>query len=117
VADLTGPLDGHSYGRSNSPRLLTGTILAHTGLTDVTLELRRSYRGRCWSYNGTTTRFQRARCGTGSSFSIGSTSKFSYLLPGSLAPGRYVLDVQAGDTAGNHTTLARGSSRVVFYVR
>ena len=42
---------------------------------------------------------------------------FRSLLPGGLAPGRYVLDIQATDAAGNHTSLARGTSRIVFYVR
>jgi hypothetical protein len=117
VAEITDPLDGHTYSRRAAPRLLTGSVLAHTGVTAVGLELRRSYRGRCWAYDGATTRFQRARCGRGTFFSIGSTSSFSYLLPSALAPGRYVLDVQAADSAGNRTTLARGSSRVVFDVR
>ena len=36
---------------------------------------------------------------------------------GALAPGRYVLDIEATDVAGNHTSLARGTSRIVFYVR
>ncbi|HTZ86407.1 MAG TPA: hypothetical protein VMB05_07050, partial [Solirubrobacteraceae bacterium] len=62
-------------------------------------------------------RFQRARCGQGAFFKVGSTPSYSYLLPAALAPGRYVLDVQATDEAGNRTTLARGSSRIVFYVR
>ncbi len=46
-----------------------------------------------------------------------ATASFSYLLPSALAPGRYVLDIQATDAAGNSTTLARGTSRIVFYVR
>ena len=33
-----------------------------------------------------------------------------------LPPGRYVLNLAASDAAGNQTTLARGSSRIVFYV-
>ena len=34
-----------------------------------------------------------------------------------LPPGRYVLDIEATDVTGNHTSLARGTSRIVFYVR
>jgi hypothetical protein len=58
-----------------------------------------------------------ARCGEGSFFNVSSDGVFSYLLPSALAPGRYVLDIEAADVAGNHTTLARGTSRTVFYVR
>jgi hypothetical protein len=46
----------------------------------------------------------------------GATS-FSYLLPAQLPLGRYVFDIQAVDAAGNHVALARGSSRIVFYVQ
>ena len=53
----------------------------------------------------------------GSFFKVASTPSFSYLLPGALERGRYVLDIEATDVAGNRTSLARGSSRVVFYVR
>ncbi len=59
----------------------------------------------------------RARCGTGKPFQVSTNGLFSYLLPSALAPGRYVLDIQATDAAGNRTTLARGTSRIVFYVR
>jgi hypothetical protein len=41
----------------------------------------------------------------------------SYLLPHRLRRGRYVLDVIAVDGAGNREPLARGTSRVVFFVR
>jgi len=60
--------------------------------------------------------FARARCGTAPFFGVATSRSFSYLLPASLPPGRYVLDVEASDAAGNQTTLARGSSRIVFYV-
>ena len=58
------------------------------------------------------------RCGAehGRFFSVGSSAHFSYLLPFALPRGRYVLDVEATDAAGNHAPLARGSSRVVFEV-
>jgi hypothetical protein len=117
VARATGLLDGHVYSRANAPRLLRGTALAHTQIAAVSLRLRRSYRGRCFAYDGTATRFARVRCGAGRFFKVASTPSFSYLLPGALQRGRYVLDVEATDAAGNHTTLSRGSSRVVFYVR
>lgn len=117
VAQATGVQDGHFYPRGRGPKVLTGTIATHTSVSSVGLKLRRSYRGRCFAYDGASERFRRAHCGEGSFFTVGSAPSFSYLLPAALAPGRYVLDVQAADAAGNRTTLARGTSRIVFYVR
>jgi hypothetical protein len=117
VAKLSDILDGHTYAAAQAPRLLRGTTLAHTQVASVSLRLRRSYRGRCSAYNGTSERFVRTHCGNGAFFKVSSTPSFSYLLPGALARGRYVLDIQATDAAGNRTSLARGSSRTVFYVR
>jgi hypothetical protein len=117
VAKVAGLIEHHSYPRGRAPRLLAGTVLAHTTVASVSLRLRRSYKGRCYAYNGASERFGSARCGHGSFFKVGTRSSFSYLLPESLPAGRYVLDVQANDVAGNRTTLARGTSRVVFYVR
>jgi len=117
VAKATGLLDGRVYARGRAPRLLSGSILAHSAVTSVSLELRRRFRGRCYAYDGAAERFHKARCGQGSFFKVSSNGSFSYLLPSTLAPGRYVLDVQAIDVAGNRTTLARGTSRLVFYVR
>jgi hypothetical protein len=117
VADATGLIDGHVYRSGHAPRVLSGTILAHSPVSSVSLELRRGYKGRCYAYDGTTERFLTARCGEGSFFNVSSDGVFSYLLPSALAPGRYVLDIEATDVAGNRTTLARGTSRTVFYVR
>ncbi len=117
VPRLTSLIDGHTYKRGHAPRVLSGTVLAHTNVTSIGLELRREYRGRCYAFDGVTTRFVRARCGTGSTFKVSSSGQFSYLLPESLPPGRYVLDIAATDAAGNYTTPARGTSRIVFYVR
>ncbi len=116
VASVGGVVDGHRYARGRAPRVLTGSVLAHTTVASVSLELRRSYRGRCHAYDGISERFVSAVCGKGSFFKVATKPSFSYLLPKSLPPGRYVLDVQATDAAGNRTTLARGTSRVVFYV-
>ncbi len=117
VPHVTGLLDGHLYTRLHAPRILSGSVLAHTSVSSIDLTLRREYRHRCYAFNGTTIRFVRARCGTGKPFKVSGNSTFSYLLPSALAPGRYVLDIQASDAAGNRTTLARGTSRIVFYVR
>jgi hypothetical protein len=117
VAKQAGLTEHQVFRRGHGPRLLSGSIVAHSTVTSVSLELRRRYKGRCYAYDGTTERFRRARCGQGSFFKVSTNGLYSYLLPEALKPGRYVLDVQATDAAGNRTTLARGTSRVVFYVR
>jgi hypothetical protein len=116
VAHATSVLDGHVYSRARAPRVLRGTVAAHTQVASVSLRLRRSYRSRCYAYDGTSERFAHVRCGHGRFFKVSSTPSFSYLLPGALARGRYVLDLEASDVAGNRTSLDRGTSRVVFYV-
>jgi uncharacterized protein YodC (DUF2158 family) len=117
VAKASDVLDDHVYAPSSSPRVLSGAVAAHAPVASVGLRLRRSYRGRCWAYNGVSERFVRVHCGRGSFFAVSKAPTFSYLLPGALARGRYVLDIEATDVAGNRTSLARGSTRIVFYVR
>jgi hypothetical protein len=117
VPRISSVIDGHVYPGSHAPRQLIGTILAHSAVSTVSLELRRRHRGRCYAYSGRIERFYRARCGGGSSFKVSSAAAFSYLLPAALPPGEYVLDIAAEDVAGNHTTPAKGTSRIVFYVR
>ena len=109
--------DGHLYARGHAPRLLSGTVTAHSAVTSISLELRRGFKGRCFTYDATRERFVKARCGTGKVFKVASGgTSFSYLLPAQLAPGRYVLDIHSTDAAGNQAALARGSTRTVFYV-
>jgi hypothetical protein len=117
VAAATGVIDGHVYRRGHAPRVLSGRVIAHSAVSSVSLALRRQYRSRCSAYDGVTERFRSARCGHARFFKVSANGLFSYLLPEALGPGRYVLDVQARDVAGNRTTLARGTSRLVFYVR
>lgn len=120
VAKATGLIDGHVYKRGHAPRVLQGTVDLHGGaLQDVKLRLTRTERRKCSYYDGVTERFRAMRCGAahGVYFSVGSNASFSYLLPETLPPGRYVLDIEATNTAGEHTTLARGTSRIVFYVK
>lgn len=117
VAHLGSPIDGHVYTRAHAPRVLSGSVLGHTIISSISLTLRREYRHRCYAFDGVSARFVRARCGTGRPFKVSGNGLFSYLLPSALQPGRYVLDIQATDAAGNRTTPARGTSRVVFYVR
>jgi hypothetical protein len=117
VAKATSVIDGHLYRRGRAPRVLAGTVTAHTAVSSVSLELRRRFRGHCSAYDGVIEQFVAARCGRGRFFKVSTSSSFSYLLPAALAPGRYVLDIEATDVAGNRTSLARGTSRIVFYVR
>jgi hypothetical protein len=118
VARTDGPLDSHVYSRRDAPRILAGSVLSHSPVTSIALRLRRTNRGRrCAAYDGLRERFVAARCGTGSFFAVSTSDAYSYLLPAPLAPGRYVLDIRAGDAVGNQTVAARGTSRIVFYVR
>jgi hypothetical protein len=118
VADATGIDEGHVYTRGHGPRVLSGTVSAHAPVTSISLRLRRTYRGRCWAYSGSRERLERVRCRQGGFFQIASGGdSFSYLLPSRLPAGRYVLDIEATDSAGSHTPLDRGSSRIVFYVK
>jgi len=117
VAKSSEPLEGHTYARRHAPRLLSGSVLAHSPVSSISLELRREYRGRCWAYSGTKERFVRARCGKAKPFKVSSDASYSYLLPAPLARGRYVLEILATDAAGDHTTPSLGSSRIVFHVR
>jgi hypothetical protein len=126
VARPTGVLDGHVYSRRTAPRVLAGLATAHTPVSSVSIELWRQYRGRCYSYDGARERFSSAHCArrsfykipaASSFFKVSSAGSFSYLLPFALGRGEYVLDIEAADAAGNRTTLARGTSRVRFYVR
>jgi hypothetical protein len=116
VAHVSSVVNGRHYSRHGAPRVLAGKVSSHSAVTGVSLALRRSYKGRCWAYDGVRERFARGRCGRAEAFKVASTGTFSYLLPGALAPGRYVLDVTGTDVTGNTIALARGTSRVVFYV-
>jgi hypothetical protein len=117
VAEAVGVLDGHVYRRGHAPRVLGGRISSRSAIASVSIRLRRSFHGRCQAYSGRTERFFAAPCGQAWYFKVGSGATFSYLLPATLAPGRYVYDILATDVAGNRVQPARGSSRVVFYVR
>jgi hypothetical protein len=115
-ARISRPLDGRHYRRG--PRLLSGTATDDVGVTKVKLALRRHVRGRaCRWWSATSERFAGRGCSTRVFFGIDAGSKWSYLLPRGLAPGRYVLDVKAFDRARNRDErFVRGSNRVVFYV-
>lgn len=114
-----GVLNSHVYPAGRGPRTLSGTVSAVGALADVRLRLTRDDGGRCSYYDGLTERFLASPCGVnhGRFFSIGKEASFTYLLPARLARGRYVLDVQAVDSAGHVSALYHGTSRMVFYVR
>lgn len=115
-ARVAGPRDGAHYRRG--PRLLSGTAADDVGVTQVKLALRRHARGaKCRWWSSTRERFTGGGCAKKVFFHIDATRSWSYLLPRTLPPGRYVLDVKAFDRAGNRDErFVRGSNRVVFYV-
>jgi hypothetical protein len=117
VAEAVGVVDGHVYRRGHAPRVLGGRVSSRSPIASVSIRLRRSFNGRCQAYSGRTERFFAAPCGQAGYFRLGSGATFSYLLPTPLGPGRYVYDILATDAAGNRVAPARGSSRVVFFVR
>jgi hypothetical protein len=116
VASASGLGEGRVYAHGHAPRLLAGTVSAHTAVLGVSISLRRRFHVRCYAYDGASERLVRARCFRDVFLPVSSSSSFSYLLPFALPRGRYVFDIEALDAWGNHTTLARGTSRTVFYV-
>jgi hypothetical protein len=120
-AAITAVSEGKKYKKGAGPRELTGKVANDgSGVADVRLRLTRNDGGKCASYDGKTEKFKALKkCGAshGVWFSVGAKQEFTYLLPSKLARGRYVLDVEVTDKAGNTTkSLARGTSRVVFFV-
>jgi hypothetical protein len=109
------PREGRRYRRG--PRLLSGTASDNVGVAQVMLALRRHDRGKpCRSWSSSTERFVGRSCAR-KFFDVGSSTRWSYQLPGRLGPGRYVLDVEAFDRARNlDGRIVRGTNRVVFYV-
>jgi hypothetical protein len=114
------------YKRGKAPRELSGVVDGEaSGIQDIRLRLTRRVGKRCERLDPARERWVKAaRCGADNSpfFSIGDRSPWSYLLPQALTRGRYVLDVQVGERAGN---VRRGNTRggvreqrnrVVFFV-
>jgi hypothetical protein len=113
--------EGQHFGKGRGPRGLRGTATPDpSGIADVRLRLTRNDHGRCQTFDGRSARLVALkRCGAkrGKWFSAGDREQWSYLLPTRLGPGRYVLDVQVRDRAGNvDTLLQRTRTRVVFTV-
>ncbi|MCW2993788.1 MAG: hypothetical protein JWQ18_1283 [Conexibacter sp.] len=120
-AAITAVSEGKKYKKGGGPRQLAGKVADDpSGIADVRLRLTRNDKGACATYDGKTEKFKTIKkCGAehGTWFSVGAKQDFTYLLPSKLGRGRYVLDVEVTDKAGNTTkSLARGTSRVVFTV-
>lgn len=123
---IAGIGEQQRFARGRGPRELRGTVADDpSGISEVRLRLTRRNGRRCETFDGVAERWVRAsRCGAehGSFFAIGNAASWSYLLPSALAKGRYVLDTQTVDGAGNVTRGAdRGApgaprNRVVFHV-
>jgi hypothetical protein len=115
-ASIASPRNGRRY--RVGPRLLKGTARDdETGLEVVKLSLRRHSGSRCRWWGATRERFSGRDCHRKVFFAIGAAGSWSYLLPRSLPPGRYVLDVEAFDRARNRNeTFRPGGNRAVFYV-
>ena len=120
-ATITGIREGRRFTRANAPRRLTARIEADTsGLQVVKLRLTRRVGPRCWYFSTKSERFRRAPCGVNRApwAAIGDRQEVDYLLPEPLPRGRYVLDVNAVDKAGNRDDARRrGGNRIVFHVR
>lgn len=118
---ITSVREGQSFAKGKGPRTLGGTVADDpSGIKEVRVRLTRNDRGNCSGYDVKRERFvARKDCSAsaGRYVAIATTQTWSYLLPARLGRGRYVLDVQVVDRAGNvDTALARGSSRIVFRV-
>jgi hypothetical protein len=119
TATVGGVKNAHHYSHSKGPRILQGLVQVPTGgtLREVRISLQRRKGKHCTVFSGIKETFVRARCGATRFFSVGDAESFSYLLPASLPPGRYVYDIEAIDGTGNPTKLVPGVSHVVFYVK
>jgi hypothetical protein len=113
-ASILGIRDGRRFSRRRAPRELRGAVSADpSGLWVVKIRLTRRHRGTCWYFSGSKEQFLKRTCGKQYAFKVGEAAQWSYLLPGRLPRGRYVLDTYAIDRAFN-----RGEeSRVRFTVR
>ncbi len=112
VAVAGGVIDEHVYSRRHAPRVLSGRVDVE-GAGQLDLDPAAPYligavagpMTALWSSS-----MKRAVGAGASSRSARSAQSFSYLLPSSCRPGRYVFEIQASDAAGDHTALHSGSS-------
>lgn len=121
VARIDGIRDHQRFARGRGPRALRLHVAPDaSGLLTVKLRLTRNDRGRCTYFSGKFERFRRTRgCGAANGFwfAVGDREDTTYLLPGALPRGHYVLDVNAIDKAFNRDDARRrGGNRIVFDV-
>ena len=109
VLRLTSPRPNARY--SPGPRLLAGSVRESGGIRSISLRLLRTQGRDCTWYSGELERFV-SNCRRARPFGVGDRAEFSYLLPGRLGRGSYLLDARAVDRAGNV-----GTTRVRFSVR
>jgi hypothetical protein len=119
IISATGLVSGRRYSSKAAPRMLSGAVFSTSPVTSISIRLRRTWKGRCYAFNGRRHQWQHVGCSKQASyFKIGHDgSSFSYLLPSRLPAGRYIFDVKATNSAGDHTTLKGGTSQIVFYVK
>jgi hypothetical protein len=117
---LTALAEGKTYKKGQGPRQIAGHVADDpSGIADVRVRITGNDHGRCRTYDAKREALVTLRrCGAtrGTWFSVGDKADFLYLLPSKLGRGRWVVDLQVVDKAGNTTSLARGTSRVVFTV-
>jgi hypothetical protein len=114
TATILGIRHGQRFARRRAPRELRGTVTADpSGLWAVKIRLTRRFNGTCWYFSGSKERLLERTCGKQYAFKVGEATDWSYLLPGRLPRGRYVLSAYAVDKAFNRGT----ETRVVFRVR
>ena len=118
---LGGPVNGQRYKPGKAPRTLSGSVKQTdgSGVAKVELRLTRKSGKACTTYDGASERFVKLkRCGAqrGKWFKVGDRETWTYLLPGALGKGRYVLDLRVTDKSGNVSSLVRGSTRNVFQI-
>jgi len=118
---ITSIREQQRFARRRAPRTLRGTVVADAGVQRIRLRLTRNDSGRCQTFDGVRERLVRlSRCGAkhGRWFTVGDRAEWSYLLPARLGRGRWVLDIEVTDRAGNRDArLHRGRNQVVFFVR
>lgn len=117
--DRTGPVtaialrSGATFSRRSAPRVLKGSVGAdQSGVRVVKLRLTQRSGSLCRYFSGSRERFLGTRCGRGSFFAVADRAEWSYLLPGRLPRGSYVLEAKAVDGAYNRGAVALVRFRV-----
>ncbi len=119
VARLTSVHHNQVFRLRRGPRELRGAVAADpSGLARVALVLTGRDRGRCSWYDGARERFRAASCrrNPARAFGVGDRADWSYLLPGRLPRGRWLLSVIATDRAGNRSVPVDRVTRIAVYV-